>query len=102
MGRVQSVAVVGRDASLWLAAAAVQRALASTGLTVRAVELDSRLGEVDVYAGLPSLPALHRLLGLEESLVLSVCDAVPMVGQRFSNWGKTAPPFTLAYDDEPP
>lgn len=100
--RVHTVAVVGRDASLWLAAAAVQRALGRTGLKVQAVELDTRLAEVDSYAAVPSLASMHRLLGLEERLVLNVCQGVPMVGQRFSNWGKGAPPFLLAYDDEPP
>lgn len=101
-GRVQSVAVVGRDAPLWLAAAAVQRALGRTGVTVRAVELGSMLSQVDVYAAVPSLASLHRLLGLDERVVLDVCNGVPMVGQRFSNWAKGAPPFLIAYDDELP
>jgi tryptophan halogenase len=100
--RVQSVAVVGRDAPLWLAAAAIQRALGRTGVKVRAIELDSRLADVDVYAAVPSLAAIHRLLGLDESVVLRLCNAVPMAGQRISNWAKGAPPFMLAYDDEPP
>ncbi|HEY7006667.1 MAG TPA: tryptophan 7-halogenase [Sphingomicrobium sp.] len=100
--RVQCVAVVGRDAPLWLAAAAIQRSLDSTGVRVQAIELETRLAEVDVYAAVPSLAAMHRLLGLDERLVLNVCQAVPMVGQRFSNWAKGASPFLLAYDDEPP
>jgi tryptophan halogenase len=100
--RVKSVAVVGRDASLWLAAASLQRALGRTGLRVHAVELDSRLAEVDAYVAVPTLGSLHRLLGLDERVVLDVCRAVPMVGQRFSNWAKGAPPFLLAYDDDPP
>jgi tryptophan halogenase len=100
--RVRTVAVVGRDAPLWLAAAALRRALGSTGLQVQAVVLDSRLAEVDVYPAVPSLAAMHRLLGLDERLVLKVCNGVPMTGQRFSNWAKGAPPFMIAYDDEPP
>ena len=100
--RVQSVAVVGRDASLWLTAAAIQRALGRTGVRVTAVELDSRLAEVDAYAAVPSLAALHRLLGLDERLVLNVCQAVPMAAQRFSNWAKGAAPFLVSYDDELP
>jgi tryptophan halogenase len=100
--RIKSVAVVGRDAPLWLTSAAVQRALGRTGVTVQAVELSSLLSAVDVYTAIPSLASLHRLLGLEERLVLDVCQAVPMVGQRFSNWAKGAPPFLIAYDDELP
>jgi tryptophan halogenase len=87
---------------LWLAAAAVQRALGRTGVKVRAVELDTRVAEVDVYPAVPSLASLHRLLGLDERLVLDVCRGVPMVGQRFSNWAKSASSYLLAYDDEPP
>lgn len=100
--RVQSVAVVGRDAPVWLTAAAVQRALGRTGVRVQVVELDSRLSTVDVYAAVPSLASMHRLLGLDERLVLNVCHGVPMVAQRFSNWAKGAQPYFIAYDDEPP
>ena len=99
--RVKSIAVVGRDAEVWLTAAAVQRALGRTGVRVQVVELDSRLSAVDVYAAVPSIAAMHRLLGLDERLVLSVCNGVPMVAQRFSNWAKGAPPYFVAYDDEP-
>jgi tryptophan halogenase len=99
---VQSVAIVGRDAALWLAAAAIQRALGPTGVRVQVVELTSWLSPVDVYAALPSLGSMHRLLGLDAELVLRAAAAVPMVGQRYSNWSKAAPPFLIAYDDEPP
>lgn len=97
-----SVAVVGRDASLWLTAAALQRALGRTGLRVHAVELEPRVSPVDAHAALPSLASLHRLLGLDERVVLEVCKAVPMAGQRFSNWAMGGAPFLLAFDDEPP
>lgn len=100
--RVRSVAVVGRDAPVWLAAAAVQRALGATGLRVTVVELPSRLATVDVYAAVPSIASMHRLLGLDEQIVLNVCEAVPMVAQRFSNWAKAGAPYFIAYDDEPP
>jgi tryptophan halogenase len=98
--RVKSIAVVGRDAALWIAAAALQRALGRTGIAVQAIELDSRIAGVDAHAAVPSLASMHRLLGLEEQLFLNVCHAVPMVGQRFSNWAKGAPPFLIAYDAE--
>src|SRR6476646_10056786 len=101
-GRVKSVVVVGRDASLWLAAAALQRSLGRTGLTVRAVELETRLAQVDVYPALPTLGGMHRLLGLDERLVLNACRGVPTVGQRYSNWAKGAPPYVLGYDDALP
>lgn len=99
---VKSVAVVGRDAAAWLAAAALRRAFGPSSPIVKVVELPSVLAPVDVLPSLPSLASIHRLLGLDERLVFATCDAVPMVAQRFSNWGKSAPPFFVAYDDEPP
>lgn len=102
MTHVQSVAVVGRDASLWLSALAIRRALGATGVRVQAIELESRLAKVDAYAAIPSLASLHRLLGIDEQLVLQSCRGVPIAGQRFSNWAKGGTPFLVAYDDEPP
>jgi tryptophan halogenase len=100
--RVQSVAIVGRDAPAWLAAAAVRRALGATGIRVQVVELGSRLSPTDAYAAMPSIASMHCLLGLDDRLALDACAGVPMAGQRFSNWAKGAPPFVLGYDDEPP
>jgi tryptophan halogenase len=99
---VESVAVVGRDAPAWLAAAAIKRALGATGVRVRVIDLGSRLTPADAYAAMPSIASMHRLLGLDERLVLGACAGLPMVGQRYSNWAKGAPPFVLGYDDEPP
>lgn len=101
-GPVRKVAVVGRDAAVWIAAASLNRALGRAGVDVQVVELPSMLQAPDVYAAVPSIRGLHRLLGLDESIVLRACDAVPMVGQRFSNWSQAAPPFLLAFENEPP
>jgi len=100
-GPVSSVAVVGRDAPLWLAVIALKRALGRTDLRIHAVELRSRLTAVDAYAAMPTLGSMHRLLGIDERLVLQACNAVPVAAQRFSNWSRSAPPVLLAYDDEP-
>ena len=64
---VESVAIVGRDAPLWLAAAVIQRSLAGAGVRVQVVELPSWLGPVDCYSTLPSLGSMHRLLGVARS-----------------------------------
>ena len=100
--RVQTVAVVGRDAALWLTAAAIQRSLGSAGVAVVAVELPSWLTPVDCHSTLPSLASMHRLLGIDEAKMLEAASGVPVAAQRFSNWSKGAAPFLLAYDDEPP
>lgn len=100
--RVETVAVVGRDAALWLTATAIQRSLGSAGVRVQAVELPSWLDPVDCYSTLPSLASMHRLLGIDETKMLEVASGVPMAAQRFSNWAKGSAPFLVAYDDEPP
>jgi tryptophan halogenase len=97
-----TVAVVGRDAALWIAAAAIQRSLGSTGVKVRAIELPSLLRPVDVYSAMPAIQGLHRQIGLNEDLVVAAVSAVPLVAQRYSNWLGAAPPFMLGYDDPPP
>ena len=99
---VRKVAVVGRDAAVWLAAAALKRAFGRAGVDVHVVELPSLLQAADVYATVPSIRGLHRLLGLDEEIVVQACDAVPMVGQRFSNWAEAAPPFMQAFENDPP
>ena len=100
--RVKSVVVVGRDAPAWLAAAALQRAVGRGGIRIEVVELQSRLAPPDVYSAVPSIASMHRLLGLDERFVLQACDGLPMVAQRFSNWAKGAPPYFVAYDEDPP
>jgi tryptophan halogenase len=100
--RVQTVAIVGRDAPAWLAAAALRKSFGRTGLRVKVVELAPLRTPVDAYAAVPSLGSLHDLLGLEERIVLGACRGVPMVAQRFSNWARGGSPFFLAYDNEPP
>ena len=101
-GPVRSVAVVGRDAALWIAAAGLKRALGGAGIEVQAVELPSLLQPHDVYAALPSVRGLHRILGLDEDIVIKACGAVPMVGQRFSNWSEAAPPLMQACENDLP
>jgi tryptophan halogenase len=97
---VETVAVVGRDAPLWLAAAALHRSLGPAGVQVRAVELPSWLASTDCYSTLPSLGSMHRLLGIDERKMLRAASGVPVVAQRFSNWAKGAPPYLIAYDDQ--
>lgn len=98
---MQTVAVVGRDAALWLAAAAIQRSLGAAGVRVQAIELPSWLNRVDCYSTLPSLASMHRLLGIDEAKMLEAANGVPVAAQRFSNWAKGAPPYFIAYDDPP-
>ena len=99
--RVESVAVVGRDAPLWIAAAAVQRSLGRLGVNVRAIELPPIVQTGDVYSAIPAIQGLHKQIGLEEQLVIRAAKAVPLVAQRYSNWAGPGAPFMLGYDNPP-
>ena len=100
--KVQRVLIVGRDAAAWLAALSIRRSVGAAGVTVEVVELPSLLQSPDAYFAVPSLRALHRLLGIEEALLLQACAGLPMVAQRFANWGRSKPPFLHGYETPPP
>ena len=95
---IQRVAVVGRDAAAWLSALVLHTAFGRSGVAVEVIELPSRLQPVDVYDALPTLSALHKLLGLDEDDILKACRGLQSLGQRFSNWSGPAPAFLHAYD----
>lgn len=98
---VRRVLIVGRDAAAWIAAASLQRALGPSGLQVGVVELPSLLSPVDVYPALPSLQALHALLGIDEAALVTAARAVPMVAQRYADWSPGGS-FLQAYDSGDP
>ncbi len=100
--RIERVVVVGADAPAWMAAAALQRSLGGAGLQLRVIELPTSIQPVDAYSALPELAGFHHRIGLEEDLLFSLCNAVPIAGQRFSNWSGAAPPFIHGYDRSPP
>jgi tryptophan halogenase len=97
-GAIREVVIVGRDAPAWIAAASLQRALGPSGLKVTVVELPSLLSSIDVYPALPSLQSLHALLGIDEAAVLTAANGVPMVAQRYVDWGKAGEAFLHSYD----
>ncbi len=102
MQPVRHVAVVGRDAAAWIVALGLTRAFGPVGVTVSVVELPSWLSAADAYVALPSLAALHDLLGLPEATLLKACRGVPVLGQRFVDWSPTLPPFLHGYDVQRP
>lgn len=94
---VRDAVVVGRDAEAWIVALGLHRAVGGVGVRVRVVELPSALTPAHAHAGLPSLGALHGILGLPEPALFKACRAVPTLGRRFVGWGNAAP-FLHAYD----
>lgn len=95
MSRPRQVVIVGRDAPLWLSAAAIRTALAAVGVEVTAIELPSRLGQASTYTTLPAIQALHTKLGLNEA------DLLRTTGGSFSlGWNirrEQAEPFFIAH-----
>ena len=100
--RIQQVVVVGADAPAWMAAAALQQSVSAAGIRVRVIELPTLLHPADVYSAMPELAGFHRRIGLDEDLLFSLCQAVPVAGRRFSNWSGAAPPFIHGFDRSPP
>lgn len=97
MTGVRSIAVVGRDASLWLAAIALQRAFGRTGLTVTAIEMPAHTRPRDAYATLPDLARFHKLLGIDERDLVLGADATFMMGQQYHGWSGDDAAFLHAY-----
>jgi tryptophan halogenase len=92
-----TVIVAGRDAPLWLAAAALARGLGPSGVKVEAVELPSTLTPVDLYATFPALEALHNQLRIDEAGLLRATGASLTLGQNFTDLAGAQPAFLHAY-----
>ncbi|WOI53453.1 tryptophan 7-halogenase [Parvularcula sp. LCG005] len=97
---IRSVAVVGRDIAAWLTAFALKRTFGPTGLDVIVVEQPGTMTEADGYVTLPGIRVMHDLLGLDEETLITACDAVPTMGQRFSGWTADPKSFMHAYDSQ--
>lgn len=79
------VVIAGRDAALWLTANVIHAALSRQGVAVEVVELPTLLRTQDVYATLPAMEALHHLLGIDESQLLTQTRGAFTLGQRFGD-----------------
>lgn len=97
-GKIRKIAVVGRDWEVWVAALALQRALGRNAIEITVLELPSQALVTDVVATVPAIETLHRVLQVDTFGVAQACSGVPMAGQRFSNWSRSAPPFIHAYE----
>ncbi len=96
---IKKIAIVGRDAEAWLAALILRLsfAKAENSVEVVLVELPSKLHPHEYYSVLPSHQVLHKVMGLQESLVFKTAGLYSL-GQRFFNWGGEATSFFHGYD----
>lgn len=93
--RKRHVVIVGRDAALWLTAAAVRQALGPTGIEVTAIELPTALGPASAYATLPAIEALHSKLELDEAQLLQKTGGSFSLGWNINGPGRK--PFFIAH-----
>jgi tryptophan halogenase len=98
MSAARNITLLGRDAPLWLAAAALRRALAPAGVTVRAVALPDENGPADLCATLPAIEALHNQIGIDEAALLRGVRGAFTLGQNFVDAsGAGQAPFLHSY-----
>jgi tryptophan halogenase len=80
---VRRLAILGCDAPLWLAAAALRRALAPAGIAGTAVALPGAAGPADLLPTLPAIEALHNQIGIDEAALLRGVRGAFTLGQNF-------------------
>lgn len=93
---VSRVLIVGAGVDAWLSALALIRALGRIGVEVEVLETPGDPTPLALDAS-PGLRALHRLVGMTPGEVVAECGALPVVGQRFSDWNRGRGPFVRAY-----
>lgn len=97
---LKKITIVGRDIDAWLTALMLKISVASKDnpVVVELIELPSTLGPQDVVTALPSQRGLNQLLGISDFDVVSACNGLPTLGQRFSQWSERQSSYLLPYD----
>src|SRR5262245_37200379 len=90
------VAVVGGGALVWLAAAALARALRHRGLRITVVDVGDTESPVGDWT-LPSSRGMHRLLGINEGDFLRTTQATFRLGSEHTGWQGEGSGFVQAH-----
>ena len=94
---INQVVLIGRDAPVWLTAVSLHKALGPT-VEVLVLELPTLTLETSVYSAVPAIAQLHAAIGVDQLALAAACQAVPVAGQRYANWSRSAPSFIHGYD----
>ncbi|MBU2871133.1 tryptophan halogenase family protein [Colwellia sp. E2M01] len=83
--KIKKIVIAGGGTAGWMAAAALSKLLGKS-FDICLVESDA-IGTVGVgEAGIPTLTAFHRLLGIDEQAFMKATSATFKLGINFENW----------------